>query len=90
MLIGQDQFDVKGLETTMGYCSWEGRTAKEDWSVVATCEAPPSIRADDSTKSRSCESVQDKCWTFLDDLRNDQSSLGKDPQSIQSISDYWS
>ena len=22
----------------MGYCSWEGRTAKEDWSVVATCK----------------------------------------------------
>jgi Asp-tRNA(Asn)/Glu-tRNA(Gln) amidotransferase A subunit family amidase len=43
MLTGQDQFDVKGLDTTMGYCSWEGRIAKEDWSVVATCEILPSL-----------------------------------------------
>ena len=90
MLIVKDEFDVKGLDTTMGYCSWEGRTAKDDWSVVATCKTLGSLGADGSTKSRSCESVQDKRWTFLDDFRNHQSSLGKDAQSIQSISDYWS
>jgi hypothetical protein len=77
MLIGKDQFDVKGLDTTMGYCSWEGRTAKENWGVVATCESPPSLRAERSTKSRSCDTVQDKRWTYLDDLRNYQPSLGK-------------
>ena len=51
----------------MGYCSWEGRIAKQDWSVVATRETLTSPRADDSTKSRSHHLHQDQRRTYFDE-----------------------
>jgi Asp-tRNA(Asn)/Glu-tRNA(Gln) amidotransferase A subunit family amidase len=63
-LIEQDQFDVKGLDTTMGYCAWEGRTGEDDWGVVAACKSLAIQRVDASTKGRSYPFDQDECCSY--------------------------
>jgi hypothetical protein len=67
----------------MGYCSWEGRTAEEDWGVVAACKSYLIYSPDGSAKSGSHPLGQDQCWTYLDDSRDYQPSVGQNSQPLQ-------
>lgn len=39
----KDQFDVNGLDTTMGYVGWSNRVAKEDATLVALARQAGAI-----------------------------------------------
>lgn len=39
----KDQFDIKGVETTMAYTGWVGRVAEEDSTLVALCKKAGAI-----------------------------------------------
>jgi Asp-tRNA(Asn)/Glu-tRNA(Gln) amidotransferase A subunit family amidase len=45
----QDQFYVKGLDTTIGFCAWAGNIAQEDSTLIACRMSSPfsRIQADD-------------------------------------------